>query len=48
MTDLLTLADVMTTNGILVWLGLRIVKRVDYLDHKVDDHETRLQLIERE
>jgi len=46
--DFLIITDLLMTNGVLVWLGLRIVKRVDQLDTRVDDHETRLQLTERE
>jgi len=45
--DFLTITDLLMTNGVLVWLGLRIFKRVDQLDTRVDDHETRLQLTER-
>ena len=46
--DLLSMTDLLITNGVLAWVGLRLVKRVDTLDQKVDDHETRLQLTERE
>lgn len=46
--DILTLTDLLITNGVLAWVGLRLVKRVDQLDQKVDDHETRLQLTEHQ
>jgi len=46
--DILTMTDLIVTNGVLGWVGLRLVKRVDTLDRKVDDHETRIQLNERE
>ena len=45
--DILNMADMAVSNGILVWLGLRLVKRVDDLDKRVDDHETRISLTER-
>ena len=46
--DILLVSDLLITNGVLGWVGLRIVKRVDTLDNKVDNHETRLQINERE
>ena len=46
MTDLLGMTDLIITNGVLGWVGLRLVKRVDTLDSKVDNHETRLTLTE--
>jgi len=46
--DIVSITDLLITNGVLGWVGLRLVKRVDTLDKKVDDHETRLQLNERE
>lgn len=46
--ELLPLTDLLITNGVLAWVGLRLVKRVDQLDQKVDDHETRLQLTEHQ
>jgi hypothetical protein len=48
MTDVLSMTDLIITNGVLGWVGLRLVKRVDTLDKRVDDHETRIQLTERE
>jgi hypothetical protein len=48
MTDFLSMTDLILTNGVLAWVGLRMVKRVDTLDSKVDDHEIRLQLTELE
>ena len=48
MTDLLSITDLLMTNGLLVWIGLRLVKRVDTLDNKLDDHEARLQLTEHQ
>ena len=46
--DILSVTDVLITNAVLVWVGLRLVKRVDTLDSKVDNHETRLQLTEHQ
>ncbi len=46
--DIVSVTDLLITNGVLGWVGLRLVKRVDQLDHKVDDHETRLQLTEHQ
>lgn len=48
MTELLGMTDLIVTNGVLGWVGLRLIKRVDELDKKVDDHETRLQLTEHQ
>ena len=48
MTELLGMTDLIITNGVLGWVGLRLVKRVDHLDNKVDDHEVRLQLTEHQ
>lgn len=48
MTDFLGMTDLIITNCVLAWVGLRLVKRVDKLDGKVDDHETRLQLTEHQ
>ena len=48
MIDLLPLTDLLITNAVLAWVGLRLVKRVDQLDTKVDDHETRLKLTEHQ
>ena len=46
--DILPITDLLITNGVLAWVGLRLVKRVDQLDTKVDNHETRLQLTEHQ
>lgn len=46
--EYLSLADFLVTNSILAWLGLRMVKRIDDLDQRVDKHETRITLAERE
>jgi len=46
--DILTVTDLLITNGVLGWVGLRLVKRVDTLDNKVDNHEARLQLTEHQ
>ncbi len=48
MTDFLGMTDLIITNGVLAWVGLRLVKRVDHLDNKVDDHEARLKLTEHQ
>ena len=42
------MTDLLVTNGLLGWVGLRLIKRVDTLDNKMDDHETRLQLTEHQ
>ncbi len=46
--EYLSLADFLVTNSILAWLGLRMVKRIDDLNQRVDKHETRITLAERE
>jgi len=46
--DFLSIADMLVNNGILIWLGLRLIKRVDQLDTRVDNHETRITLAERD
>lgn len=43
-----SLADLVATNSILARLHLRMVKRIDYLDRRVDKYETRISLAERE
>lgn len=44
--DLLNLADLLLSNGILIWLGLRMVKRIDDIDKTVNKHETRITVLE--
>ena len=34
--------------GVGFLVGLRLIKRVDTLDNKVDDHEARLQVTEHQ
>ncbi len=46
--DILSVTDLIITNGVLGWVGLSMVKRIDTLDKRVDNHETRIQLTERE
>ena len=46
--DILSITDLLITNGVLGWVGLRLIKRVDTLDNKVDDHEARLQVTEHQ
>ena len=46
--DLISITDLIISNGLVIWMGLRMVKRVDELDRRVDNHEARLQLTERE
>lgn len=46
--DLISITDSIISNGLVIWMGLRMVKRVDELDRRVDNHEIRLQLTERE
>ena len=46
--DFISVTDLIISNGLMIWMGLRMVKRVDELDRRVDNHETRLQLTERE
>ena len=46
--DLLPYTDFIITNGVLAWIATRLVKRVDTLDERVDDHATRLQLTEHQ
>jgi len=45
--DVITTTDMVLSNSILIWMGLRLIKRVDDLDRRVDKHETRIQLTER-
>lgn len=47
-SEYLGIADFIVTNGILAWLGLRMVKRIDELDRRVDQHEIRITLNEKE
>lgn len=46
--DIISMTDLIITNGALGWMGLRLVKRVDRPDRKADDHKTRIQLNERD
>lgn len=46
--EYLGIADFLVTNSILGWLGLRMVKRIDELDKRVDNHETRITINERD
>lgn len=46
--EYLNLADLLVTNSILAWLGLRMVKRIDDLDQRVDKHETRITVVEKD
>ena len=44
--DVVTIADLLLTNGVLIWLGLRMVRRIDNLDRSVNQHETRITVLE--
>jgi len=46
--DVLTITDLLITNGVLGWVGLQLVKRVDQLDQRLDTHETRISVAEKE
>jgi len=46
--DVLTITDLLITNGVLGWVGLRLVKRVDQLDQRLDTYETRISVAEKE
>ena len=46
--QLLNVADLLLTNGLIIWLALRMVKRVDDLDDRVGQHETRITVLETE
>jgi len=46
--DVLTITDLIISNSVLGWLGLRLVKRVDQLDQRLDTHETRISVAEKE
>ena len=49
MTDeLIKLSDLIISNALVVWLALRIVTKVDVLDSKLDNHETRIAVAEQE
>ncbi|MBX2809755.1 MAG: hypothetical protein KTR20_14110 [Cellvibrionaceae bacterium] len=48
MNDLLMMTDLILTNAVLGWLGVRLVKRIDQLDNRMDQHETRLTVAERD
>ncbi len=47
-TEALEIVDLLLTNGLIIWLALRMVKRVDDLDTRVDQHETRITVLETE
>lgn len=41
------LLDLLITNGLVIWLAIRMVKRVDSIDSTVDHHETRITVLEK-
>ncbi|MGH1486893.1 MAG: hypothetical protein ACRBCI_11775 [Cellvibrionaceae bacterium] len=46
--DPITITNVLLANGVIAWLGLWLVKRVDKLDERLEKHETRLSVAEKE
>ncbi len=44
--EYINIIDLLLTNGLIIWLALRMVKRVDDIDDKVDHHETRITVVE--
>ena len=47
-SQLLNIVDLLLTNGLVIWLALRMIIRVDDLDNCVDQHETRITVLETE
>lgn len=45
--EIINIIDLLLTNGLIIWLALRMVKRVDDIDDKVDRHETRITVLEK-
>jgi hypothetical protein len=46
-SETIELIDLIVTNALVIWLALRMVKRVDDIDLKVDKHETRITVLEK-
>ncbi len=45
--EIINIIDLLLTNGLIIWLALRMVKRVDDIDDKVGKHETRITVLEK-
>ena len=46
--DPITLTNLLVANGIIAWLSVWIVKRIDRLDERIEKHETRITVAEKE
>ena len=46
--DPLTITNLLVSNGIIIWLGLWLIKRVDKVDDRLERHETRISVAEKE
>ncbi|MEO0442640.1 MAG: hypothetical protein AAFZ92_02725 [Pseudomonadota bacterium] len=46
--DVLTIANLLISNGIIIWMALWLIKRVDKVDERLGRHETRLSVAEKE
>ena len=46
--DPLTITNLLVSNGIIIWLGLWLIKRVDKIDERLEKHETRITVAEKE
>jgi hypothetical protein len=46
--DPVAITNLLVTNGVIAWLGLWIIKRIDKLDERIEKHETRISVAEKE
>ena len=45
--DILSLLDLTLTSVVIAWLGLRLVKQIDLIHQRINNHETRLTVAEQ-
>jgi len=46
-THTLEFIDLLVSNALIIWLALRLVKRIDTMDSTLDRHETRITVLEK-
>lgn len=46
--DLVAMGNLLITNGVIMWLTIWIIKRIDKLEERIEQHETRLTIAEKE
>lgn len=46
--DIFSITNIIVTNGIIAWVAIWVVRKIDKLDERVEKHETRLSVAEKE